>query len=134
MAKLFEIPITRGGQQTLFDVTPFIVLNTYEVSSQPVYDDWVDGYNHSRRLVKRRKLKGSFDVKFFDVKDYRDFLSIVEEARVTGFDYIVANVYDNKLRAVKSTVNIYVDYELPNVEPSIGYSFNEEVTIDVEEV
>lgn len=134
MAKLFEIPITRGGQQTLFDVTPFIVLNTYEVSSKPVYDDWVDGYNHSRRSVKRRKLQGSFDVKFFDVKDYRDFLSIVEEARITGFDYIVANVYDNKSRAVISTVNIYVDYELPNVEPSIGYSFNEEFTIDVEEV
>lgn len=134
MARLFEIPITRGGQQMLFDVTPFIVLNTYEVSSQPVYVDWVDGYDHSRRSVKRRKLKGSFDVKFFDVNNYRDFLSIVEEARVTGFDYIVANVYDNKLRTVKSTVNIYVDYELPNVEPSVGYSFNEEFTIDVEEV
>lgn len=131
MAKLFEIPITGG---TAFDVTPFIVLNTYEVSSQPDYEGWIDGYGHNRRNVKRRKLEGSFSVKFFNKKDYQDFLTAVESARVTGFDYIVANVYDNKTRAAVSTVNIYLDYELPNLEPSIGYSFNEEIDIDVTEV
>ena len=134
MAKLFEIPITSGGQASSFDVTPFIVLNTYAVSSQPVYEDWEDGYCHARRAVRRRKLQGSFDVKFFNQKDYQDFLSTVESARVTGFDYIVANVYDNKSRTVHSTVNIYFDYEPANLEPSVGYSFNEEFSIDVEEV
>lgn len=131
MSKLFEIPIT-GGES--FDVTPMIVLNTYNVSNQSIYDEWTDGYYHERRGVKRKKLKGSFSVKFFNVSDYQNFLSNIENGKVDGFDYIVANVYDNKSRTVVSAANVYVDFEPINVEPSIGFSFNEEIEIEITEV
>lgn len=131
MSKLFEIPIT-GGES--FDITPMIVLNTYNVSKQSIYDEWTDGYCHERRGVKRKKLKGSFSVKFFNVSDYQNFLSKIESGKVDGFDYIVANVYDNKSRTVVNAANVYVDYEPINVEPSIGFSFNEEIEIEITEV
>ncbi len=133
MAKLFEIPIISDGQEsTSLDVTPFIVLNTYNVSSQPVVKNWVDGNGHDRRAVKRRRLEGSFNVKFFNLSDYQAFLAAIEGQRVTGFDYLSVRAYDNKLRTVK-TANVYLDYELPDVEPSIGWSFNEEIEINVKE-
>ena len=130
MSKLFEIPYSSGGS---LDVTPFIVLNTYNVSSQPVYDEWTDGNCHTRRSVKRRRLEGSFSVKFFKVADYQNFLLAVEQQRAEGFDYITVNAYDNKSRSVKTSVNVYLDYEMPDLEPSVGYSFNEEVEITVTE-
>lgn len=130
MAKLFEIPLS---ENTSLDITPFIVLNTYAVSTQAVYAEWTDGNCYERRGIKRRKLEGSFSVKFFSAKDYQDFLSAIENNRVPGFDYIIANVYDNKKREVKEGAAVYLDYEPPNVEPAIGFSFNEEIEITVTE-
>lgn len=129
MAKLFEIPYSSGGS---LDVTPFIVLNTYEVSSQPIFSKWNDGKGHERRAIKRRRLEGSFSVKFFNASDYQAFLTAIEGQRVTGFDYIPVIAYDNKSRSVK-TINAYLDYEPIDVEPSIGWSFNEEIEIKVTE-
>lgn len=130
MAKLFEIPLT---EETSLDITPFIVLNSYAVSNQPIYTEWTDGNGHERRAIKRRKLQGTFSVMFFKASDYRDFLSAIENSRVSGYDFIVANVYDNKTREVKEGINVYLDYEPMNVEPSIGFSFNEEIEITVTE-
>ena len=129
MSKLFEIPYSSGGS---LDITPFIVLNTYSVSSVPVFDTWNDGNGHERRAVKRRRLEGTFSVKFFSSSAYQSFLAAIEGQRVTGYDYIPVNAYDNKTRTVKS-VNVYLDYEPPNVEPSVGRSFNEEIEITVTE-
>lgn len=129
MSKLFEIPYAAGGS---LDVTPFIVLNTYEVSSQPIFDKWNDGKGNERRAIKRRRLEGSFSVKFFNHSDYQAFLAAIEGERVTGFDYVPVNAYDNKTRTVK-TINAYLDYEPLEIEPSIGWSFNEEIEIKVTE-
>ena len=129
MAKLFEIPLTGGSS---LDVTPFIVLNTYNVSTQSVYEGWTDGKGQERRSVKRRKLQGSFSLRFFKAADYQSFLSAVESERATGFDYIAVNAYDNKLRAARAA-NVYLDFEVPDLEPSLGYSFNEDIEVTVTE-
>ena len=130
MSKLLEITY---GDSSTFDVTPHIVLNSYNVSSQPDYETWTDGNQHERRGVKRRKLKGSFSLMFFDRTAYANFLNAIENGRETEFDYYTVNIYDNKARNYRSTVNVYLDFELPNVEPSIGYSFNEEIEVEVTE-
>ena len=134
MSKMLEILYTSGDSQELaFDVTPFIVLNTYGISDQPVVDTWTDGNNHERRGLKRRRLKGDFSVKFFDQKSYQDFLAAIIASRVEGFDYLTVNIYDNKSRTYNSNVNVYFDFEPLNVEPSVGWSFNEEIDINVSE-
>ena len=130
MSKLLEITY---GDSSTFDVTPHIVLNSYNVSSQADYETWTDGNQHERRGVKRRKLKGSFSLMFFDRTAYANFLNAIENGRETEFDYYTVNIYDNKARNYRSTVNVYLDFELPNVEPSIGYSFNEEIEVEVTE-
>jgi len=129
MANLFEIPYAAGGS---LNVTPFIVLNTYNVSSQPVFKKWDDGNGRERRAIKRRRMEGSFSVKFFNPSDYQAFLAAIEGERVTGFDYVPVIAYDNKSRSVK-TINAYLDYEPLEIEPSIGWSFNEEIEIKVTE-
>ncbi len=136
MAKMFEIVLNGGGT---FDVTPFIVLNTYSVSSQPQYDEWVDGTNHNRRSIKSRKLEGTFSVKFFKQSDYASFLNAIETNRVAGYDYLIVHAYDNKKRQLiegipTNPLRMYMDYELPNLEPSSGWSFNEEIEIEVKEI
>lgn len=113
------------------DITPFIVLNTYTISSQPDYDTWKDGNSTERRSVKRIRLKGEFSVKFFNRTDYNNFLDTIETNKTTG-DYIYVTVYDNKLKNIKTT-NVFMDYEPANLEPSVGWSFNEEIEVKVTE-
>lgn len=113
-----------------FDVTPFIVLNTYSISDQSECEKWTDGNGKERRGLIRRRLKGSFSVKFFNQKDYQDFLSAVIKSRDDGFDYLTVNAYDNKSRTYQEDIEAYFDFEPINVEPSIGWSFNEEIEIE----
>lgn len=137
MSKLLEIKYTEVvdsvSTDILFDATSFIVLNTYGISDQPDYQKWTDGNHHERRGLKRRRLKGSFSVKFFNQKDYQDFLSAIIKSRAEGFDYITVNIYDNKSREYIENVNMYFDFEPINVEPSIGWSFDEETEIEATE-
>ena len=137
MSKLLEIKYTEVvdnvSTDILFDATSFIVLNTYGISDQPDYQKWTDGNSHERRGLKRRRLKGSFSVKFFNQKDYQDFLSAIIKSRAEGFDYITVNIYDNKSREYIENVNMYFDFEPINVEPSIGWSFDEETEIEATE-
>lgn len=113
-----------------FDVTPFIVLNEYSISDQAECEKWTDGNGRERRGLIRRRLKGSFSVKFFNQKDYQDFLSAVIKSRDDGFDYLTVNAYDNKSRTYQEDIEAYFDFEPINVEPSIGWSFNEEIEIE----
>ena len=113
------------------DITPFIVVSSYSVSSQPEYETWYDGNCTERRGVKRVKLRGSFSLKFFSNKSYQDFLTAVETAKGDG-DYLYATVYDNKKRTTKAT-NVYFDYEPANIEPVIGWADNEEIEITITE-
>lgn len=112
------------------DITPFIVLNSYKVSAQPLFESWTDGDCVERRGVKRRKLKGTFNVKFFSAKDFNDFLEAVEAARTSG-DYITATVYDVKSRTISENVTVFFDYEPPNVLPSAGLADTEEIEIKI---
>lgn len=112
------------------DITPFIVLNSYKVSSQPLFETWTDGDCLERRGVKRRKLKGTFNVKFFSANDFSSFLDAVEAARTSG-DYITATVYDVKAKAISENISVFFDYEPVNVLPSAGLSDTEEIEITI---
>lgn len=123
MAVLFKI-----GE---LDITPFIVLGTYAISMQPEYETWYDGNRTERRGIKRTKLKGTFSVRFFSLKDYNDFFNAIETNKTSG-DYLsAAKVYDNKSRTEFSNVDVYMDYEPTNQAPAVGYSFGEDIEITV---
>jgi len=111
------------------DVTPFIVLGTYGVSMQPEFDTWYDGNRTERRGIKRTKLKGTFSVRFFSLKDYNDFFDAIETNKTTGDYLTAAKVYDNKSRTEFSDVDVYLDYEPTNQAPAVAREFGEDIEI-----
>ena len=111
------------------DVTPFIVLGTYAVSMQPEFDTWYDGNRTERRGIKRTKLKGTFSVRFFSLKDYNDFFDAIETNKTTGDYLTAAKVYDNKSRTEFSDVDVYLDYEPTNQAPAVAREFGEDIEI-----
>jgi len=64
------------------DITKYIIKDTYEVNTEPVYESWTDGNFHEHRIYVRDRLSGSFDVIFFDDDNgaYQDFLTLLASA------------------------------------------------------
>lgn len=64
------------------DITKYIIKDTYEMNSEPVFESWTDGNFHEHRIYVRDRVKGSFDVIFFDDDNgaYQDFLDLLASA------------------------------------------------------
>lgn len=78
------------------DITKYIIKDTYEVNSEPVYESWTDGNFHEHRIYIRDRVKGKFDVIFFDEDNgaYQDFLTLLASAttnRLTTIGLFVLN-------------------------------------------
>ena len=63
------------------DITKYIIKDTYSMNAEPVYESWTDGNFHEHRIRIRERVKGSFDVIFFDDDNgaYQNFLALLEE-------------------------------------------------------
>ena len=61
------------------DITKYIIKDTYKMNAEPVYESWTDGNFHEHRIRIRERVKGSFDVIFFDDDNgaYQDFLDLL---------------------------------------------------------
>lgn len=78
------------------NITKYIIKNTYDVNAEPVFQSWTDGNYHDHRIYTRDKVKGSFDVIFFDDDNgaYQDFLTLLDSAtnnRVLTIGLFVVN-------------------------------------------
>lgn len=64
------------------DITKYIIKDTYDVNTEPVYESWEDGNFHEHRIYIRDRLTGSFDVIFFDDDNgaYQNFLTLLASA------------------------------------------------------
>lgn len=64
------------------DISKYIIKNTYDVNSAPIYESWTDGNFHEHRVYSRDRVTGSFDVIFFDDDNgaYQDFLTLLASA------------------------------------------------------
>ena len=75
----------------------FIVMNTYDVNNQPVYEEWTDAnYRVHRVMAREQRIAGSFQVKFYKRTDYEEFL---DKFGKTEYSYtpVILTVYVNNL-------------------------------------
>ena len=69
------------------DITDYIIKDTYEVNSEPVYTSWEDANYVEHRVYVRNKIKGSFEViTFGDAPRVAlvDFLNILKAGTVNN--------------------------------------------------
>ena len=64
------------------DITNNIIKSTYDVNTEPAYESWQDGNFREHRIYIRDRVKGKFDVIFFDDDNgaYEDFLTLLSGA------------------------------------------------------
>lgn len=64
------------------DITKYIIKDTYDVNTEPVYESWEDANFREHRVYVRDRVIGSFDVVFFGSNNvpYKNFLSLLAGA------------------------------------------------------
>ena len=115
------------------DITKHIIKETYEMDADPVYaGSWEDGNFHEHRLHVRDRIKGKFDVIFFDDDNgaYQNFLELLDS--VTSNHLTTMGVYvENK--AAFEAVQAYVQITAKqHAETSDGRMVNK-MTLKIEE-
>lgn len=123
-----EILATLNGT----DITKYIIKDTYDVNTEPVFESWQDGNFKEHRVYIRDRVKGSFDVIFFDddngaYQDFLDLLASVTVNRVTTIGLYVLNTSRTELFQVYYTIKA-----AQHAETTDGRMVNK-MTINLEE-
>lgn len=123
-----EILATLNGT----DITKYIIKDTYDVNTEPVFESWQDGNFKEHRVYIRDRVIGSFDVIFFDddngaYQDFLDLLASVTVNRVTTIGLYVLNTSRTELFQVYYTIKA-----VQHAETTDGRMVNK-MTIDLEE-
>lgn len=114
------------------NITKNIVKDTYEVNTEPVYESWQDGNFREHRIYVRDRIKGKFDVIFFDDDNgaYQDFLELLESAtsnRLTTLGLYVENT--STFEALQAYIHITANQ---HAECDDGRMVNK-MTLNIEE-
>lgn len=123
-----EILATLNGT----DITKYIIKDTYDVNTEPVFESWQDGNFKEHRVYIRDIVKGSFDVIFFDddngaFQNFLDLLASVTVNRVTTIGLYVLNTSKTELFQVYYTIKA-----AQHAETTDGRMVNK-MTIDLKE-
>lgn len=123
-----EILATLNGT----DITKYIIKDTYDINTEPVFESWQDGNFKEHRVYIRDRVKGSFDVIFFDddngaYQDFLDLLASVTVNRVTTIGLYVLNTSRTELFQVYYTIKA-----AQHAETTDGRMVNK-MTINLEE-
>ena len=123
-----EILATIGGT----NITKYIIKDSYDINSEPVYQSWQDGNFREHRIYTRNKIEGDFEVIFFDEDNgaYEDFLELLAGStsnHLTTMGLFVLN--DSSFEALQAYVQITAKQ---HAETSDGRMVNK-MTLKIEE-
>lgn len=89
------------------DYTNRILVPTYNINAEEVGTTWVDGNHVTHKDVYRTKVKGSFDMYFFNNADFEAFKTALDTGRYDNYTTVslyVAN--DMEIRPVDAYITI----------------------------
>ena len=98
------------------DITRFIILGSWDVNEEDVYETWEDANRLAHRGVVRQKVKGSFDVKFYSIQDHEYFIDLLTNPLSFNNDSsgtINCTVCINNKNKTK-TIDAFIDFKLKN--------------------
>ena len=115
----------------VMDLTNFIVVPSYQVNLQDVYEEWDDNNLVHHRDLKALKCKGSFQIKFETLEQFQAFMIVMKECKKSNRSYDCTVYCTNMLEPY--TTEMFIDFDPPNVMPFIGAKDYDPIDITVEE-
>ena len=115
----------------VMDLTNFIVVPSYQVNLQDVYEEWDDNNKVHHRDLVALKCKGSFQVKFETLEQFQTFMIVMKDYKKQNRAYD-CTVYCTNMLSPYNT-EMFIDFDPPNVMPYVGAKDYDPIDITVEE-
>lgn len=132
LAETLETPQRLFIIAGVMDLTNYIVVPSYQVNLQDVYDEWDDNNKVHHRDLTALKIKGSFQVKFETLEEFQTFMIVMKDYKKSNRSYDCSVFCTNTLNTY-STVEMFIDFDPPNVMPYIGAKDYDPIDITVEQ-
>lgn len=113
------------------DLTTVIEVPSYQVNLTDVYEEWTDNNQVTHRDIIAQKAKGSFEVKFEDVDQYRAFMLYLKNNKKSNGSWDCSVYLNNQLTAINT--EMFIDFEAADVMPYIGAKDYDAIEITVEQ-
>ncbi|MBQ5473201.1 MAG: hypothetical protein IIT65_00540 [Lachnospiraceae bacterium] len=112
------------------DYSDKILMPSYKINSQPLYEEWQDANGITHRDYVRNRVSGTFDIYFTDVNDFYTFVNSLKNTRRLDLTYEITLYINNELTA--RTIYAYISYEFSEEEPIMSIQ-HDSFTIEIEE-
>lgn len=123
------------------DFSSNVVVPEYDINRLLDYDSYEDCNYVTHKIPKRRKVSGSFSLKFFSMDDfveqdvvvhgYRTFVQTMLSSRKSDGSWDVTLYLNNEL--IEYTGNFDLDYKAKNNQPLYGIKDTDSIQVSVEE-
>lgn len=122
--KLFQI------EDTVYD--KHITVPSYKVNEVPVYEEWDDCNYRTHRIVKRKRIEGTFTMFFNTIDEFNEFFRYLDKYTEPE-GWIRCYTYINNLNTVKYS-RFYIDVEPANTKPFFGIKEYDGFDVTIKEV
>ena len=113
----------------VLDLTNFIEVPTYKVNLRDGYEEWTDMNKTDHHDINARKAQGTFSVKFETLEQFQTFMIVMKDYKKQNGSYDCSVYCTNILSAIN--VEMYIDFDPPNVMPYIGSKDYDSIEITV---
>lgn len=104
------------------DYSARVISGTYEVQTNPLYEEWTDANGRSHRMKFSEKTTGSLELVFKTLQEYLDFNTNLENARRDDLS-VPVTVLDN-LSSTEKEIDAFIEF---NVTRQVDGQFNDRV-------
>lgn len=113
------------------DITSLIVVPSYRVNLEDVYEEWTDSNKLTHRDITAKKAKGNFEITFQNVDQYQAFMMHLRNNKKQNGSYDCSVYLNNMLEAINT--EMYIDFAPENVMPIIGVKEYKHIEVTVEQ-
>lgn len=115
----------------MHDYTRFIKMPTYTVNDVDQYNEWTDANGGYHRDVYRSSAQGTFTLLFEDTRDFENFMTDINNGRLTDGTIMLLIYLNNKMAQKKSY--FYVDMTPANELPYMGSKVHDGMEVTIKE-
>lgn len=113
-----------------YDATKHIVVPSYNVNTEEVYDEWKDGFGKTHRDIYAETTGGSMNMQFFTAAEFAAFRAAVDAVR-SDYGYVTCQIWSNNRQELQ-TKEVFLTFA-PAIRRDDERKQFEQMTVRVED-
>ena len=130
---LIDIKYKEDNVTKTYNLSQHIPMGTYNVNVLEEFEEWTDSNYDIHRKLLRNRVEGTFDLKFYSIDAYEEFLNVLTKAKTTtGQQYIEMDAFATN-KGTSYNKKFYYEFAPKNDLPQMADCKNNAFTVTIKE-